>query len=110
MTKQSIPDTVKREVAEIIEQFNQSIGQPHMAQYVPRYSGRYLYLDRADFMDSPGKICRLTYSGDLTSWDFAIYKNSTNRYDPDEWLIPGLEHLDGTLEGAMKAGLEAYPV
>ncbi len=32
-----------------------------------------------------------------------------NRYDPDEWMFPGSGYLDGTVEGAMKAGLEAYP-
>ena len=28
----------------------------------------------------------------------------------DEWMFPGNQYLDGTIEGAMKAGLEAYPV
>lgn len=32
-----------------------------------------------------------------------------NRYDPNEWFFPGSGYLDGTVEGAMKAGLEAYP-
>jgi hypothetical protein len=32
------------------------------------------------------------------------------RYDPDEWFFPGSEFVDGTLQGAMKAGLEAYPI
>ncbi len=26
-----------------------------------------------------------------------------------EWLFPGFNHVDGTVEGAMKAGMEAYP-
>ena len=26
-----------------------------------------------------------------------------------EWMIPGIGQFDGTVEGAMKAGLEAYP-
>ena len=30
-------------------------------------------------------------------------------YDAEEWFFPGEEHIDGTIEGAMKAGLEAYP-
>ena len=60
-------------------------------------------------MGNQGPICRLTYTGDLNSWEFAIYKYSDNRYDPDEWMIPGIGQFDGTVEGAMKAGLEAYP-
>jgi hypothetical protein len=27
-----------------------------------------------------------------------------------EFFFPGTEHLDGTIEGAMRAGVEAYPV
>jgi len=38
-----------------------------------------------------------------------IYKYSDNCYDPLEWMIPGLGYLDGTFEGALKAGQEAYP-
>lgn len=60
-------------------------------------------------MGDPRQICRLTYTGNVNDWKFAIYKYSDNRYDPDEWMIPGLGHLDGTIEGAMKAGLEVYP-
>ena len=109
MAKKSIPNDVKAQVEKIIEQFNQNIGQPSMASYVARYRGNYLYLDRADFAGDSRQICRLTYTGNVNNWEFAIYKYSSNRYDPDEWMIPGLAHLDGTIEGAMKAGLEAYP-
>ena len=42
-------------------------------------------------------------------WEFAIFKYSDERYDPDEWLFPGSEHVDGTIEGAMQAGMAAYP-
>jgi len=38
-----------------------------------------------------------------------VPKYSDERYDPDEWMFPGAESLDGTIEGALKAGLEAYP-
>ena len=109
MTKKSIPNEVKAQVATIVERFNKDVGKQYMAEYVPRYRGNHLYLDRVDFMRKSGQICRLTYTGDFSNWDFAIYKSSDNRYDPDEWLIPGLGQLDGTIEGAMRAGLEAYP-
>ncbi len=109
MTKKSIPDEVKAQVATIIEQFNQEVGQQYMVKYVPRYRGNHLYLDRINFIGKQGPICRLTYNGDINSWDFAIYRYSKNRYDPDEWMIPGIGHFDGTVEAAMKTGLEAYP-
>jgi len=51
----------------------------------------------------------LEYAGNIDNWDFAIYKYSNERYDPDEWFFTGAGYVDGTVEGAMKAGLEAYP-
>ena len=109
MAKKSIPNQVKAEIATVIDRFNQEVCQQYMTTYVPRYRGNYLYLDRVNFMGNQGPICRLTYTGDLNSWEFAIYKYSKNRYDPDEWMIPGIGLFDGTVEGAMKVGLEAYP-
>jgi hypothetical protein len=47
--------------------------------------------------------------GSIDNWDFAIFKYSDERYDPEEWFFTGANQVDGTVEGAMKAGLEAYP-
>jgi len=46
----------------------------------------------------------------MNEWGFAIFKWSSERYDNDECMFPGSEHVDGTIEGAMLAGLHAYPV
>ena len=97
-----IPEDVKAQVAAIVNQFNEKLS-PHQA-YSTRYKSNHLYLDRCD-----GPVCRLTYAGDITDWEFAIYKFSSERYDADEWMFPGSEHLDGTILGALKAVLEAYP-
>jgi hypothetical protein len=45
----------------------------------------------------------------MQHWEFAIYKYSDGRYDPEEWMFDGMEEVDGTIEGAMRAGLKAYP-
>ena len=45
----------------------------------------------------------------MAEWDFAIYRYSKERYDPDEWFFPGAELVNGTVEGALRAGMEAYP-
>lgn len=45
----------------------------------------------------------------MDNWEFAIFKHSDERYDAEEWFFPGAGWMDGTIEGAMKAGLEAYP-
>lgn len=103
-----IPHAIKTQVAERIAAFNREILQDPHVSYRPRYQGAFLYLDRCDY-GQVGRICRLQYTGALDDWDFAIYKYSDARYDPDEWLFPGAEELDGTIEGAMRAGLAAYP-
>jgi len=46
----------------------------------------------------------------MDDWDFTIYKYSTEKYDPEEWFFPGEEFVDGTVTGAMKAGMAAYEI
>ena len=55
------------------------------------------------------KLGRLKYNGQIDNWDFAVFKYSRESYDPDEWMFPGAEELDGTIEGALKAGIQIYP-
>ena len=107
-TPRGIPDEVKTDVAAMVEHFNTAVIRNPLCLYVPRYKGKYLYLDRRDY-GRLSPICRLEYTGHMQKWSFAIYKYSDELYDAEEWFFPGEEHVDGTLEGAMKAGLEAYP-
>lgn len=57
------------------------------------------------------KIGRLEWTGDMESWNFAVFRYSNERYDDGEALffMPGASLLDGTIEGAMKAGHKIYP-
>jgi hypothetical protein len=103
-----ISDAVKTRVATIVEHFNTAVIRNPHCLYVPRYRGKFLYLDRQDY-GRVSPICRLEYTGKMEDWSFAIYKYSDERYDAEEWFFPGAEHVDGTIEGAIKAGLEAYP-
>jgi hypothetical protein len=102
-----IPKKVKEEVHQIVDQFNRSVLSDSGRRFVARMKGKFLYLDRDNF-GTTGQICRLEYTGEMDRWEFAIYKYSSSRYDPDEWIFPGAHLVDGTIEGAMKAGLEAY--
>jgi hypothetical protein len=107
-TARGIPDEVKTDVATLVAHFNTTAIRNPQCVYVPRYKGKFLYLDRMDY----GRLhptCRLEYTGDMQAWAFAIYKYSDERYDVEEWFFPGAGHVDGTIAGAMKAGLEAYP-
>jgi len=103
-----IPDAIKTQVEDRITVFNRGVLQDPNVSYQPRYRGAFLYLDRCDY-GQISSICRLRYMGTLDHWEFAIFKYSDERYDPDEWMFPGSEHVDGTIEGAMRAGMAAYP-
>ena len=104
-----IPKHVRDQVDLEIHDFNHRIIKDPDCFYVSRYSGSYLYLDRHNY-GPVSPIARLKYQGEMRNWEFAIYKYSKERFDPDEWFFPGVQHIDGTVEGAMKAGLEAYPL
>src|SRR5918996_2157299 len=103
--RQSIPDDIKSQVDAIVATFNTRVIRDPNRYYCTRYRGNHLYLDRLDYGMVKAR-CRLTYTGPMDNWEFAIYKYSDERYDPDEWMFPGAGHIDGTIEGAMKAGLE----
>jgi hypothetical protein len=108
MTKRDIPDDVRQKVIESIAQFNRKNFPGGQIAYVGRFKGNCLYLDRDEY-GTRSQVCRLTYKGKPDNWDFAIFKYSSEQYDPDEWMFPGSDKVDGTVEGAMWAGLEAYP-
>lgn len=119
--KQPIPIEIQEEVQKLIDEFNKSelkdstsllsafFPKKIKRGYSARFKGRYLYLDRTDRYE-PLPICRLTWNGSMDDWDFAIYKYSSEKYDPEEWFFPGEEFVDGTVTGAMKAGMVAYEI
>jgi len=108
MARKTIPDDVKAEVQAIIDRFNQDVVKQPNRYFVMRIRGRYVYLDRKDG-GIVSQVGRLTHTGDMDDWEFTIFKWSTERYDPDEWFFPGSQHIDGTIEGALRACMEAYP-
>ncbi len=121
MPKASVPPEIQAEVQKLIDEFNRvnlkestSLSNAFFPSkkkrgYSVRFKGKYLYLDRTDRIE-PLPICRLTWNGKMDNWDFAIYKYSSNKYDPEEWFFPGEEFVDGTVTGAMKAGMVAYEI
>lgn len=108
MPKSANTQDVQTQVETIVAEFNRTHFRQPERGYQARFRGRFLYLDRCD-LGEPFQVCRLAYQGKLDNWDFAIYRHSKERYDPDEWF-PGSQFVNGTLQGAMKAGLAAYPV
>jgi hypothetical protein len=108
MARRAIPAEVQRQVEQIVEGFNRKVLSRRSVRYVPRLKGSFLYLDREQ-AGTLGPICRLKYTGSMDGWEFAIFKYSSGTYDAHEWIFPGSEFIDGTVEGALKAGMAAYP-
>jgi len=102
-----ITDKIKKEVEEIVKAFNKE----HKSKFQVRYRGRFLYLDKVTtkyFRTVTSQVGRLEFGGDMESWSFSVFKYSSETYDPNEWFFPGRGELDGTVEGALRAGLEIY--
>ena len=118
--KPVIPMEVQEEVLKIVEEFNRKTftGEQHpifkvlfgetKRGFAARFKGKFLYLDRTD-RGRPSEVCRLTWNGKMDNWGFAICRQSRG-YDPNERMFTGAGHVNGTVEGAMKAGMEAYPM
>lgn len=77
----------------VVEQFNRKDLEDTGSCYIPRFKGKYLYLD-GDDSGEVGHICRLEYAGPKRGWYFAIYKYSDDRFDEDDWFFPGNELVD----------------
>ncbi|MBN3035595.1 MAG: hypothetical protein JW861_08410 [Bacteroidales bacterium] len=109
MKKAIIPADIQEKANRIIDRFNESVFQKGSEnQYHAKFQGAFLYLYRREG-DADGPVARLTYTGDFERWEFAIFRWSVERYDPGEDEFPGFQYLDGTIEGAIKAGHAAYP-
>jgi len=107
MKQKAIPDNIREQIADIVDQFNQKSSRSD-CYYETRFRGKFLYLDRCDYGITT-KIGRLTYTGAMDTWKFAIYKWSNEKYDADDWMFPGADKANGSIEGGMLAGLLAYP-
>ncbi len=105
----SIPIPVQKKVTSEVKNYNKKYLKKKNCKYVARFENDYCYLDRIDY-GKYGEICRLKYDPEDDSWDFAIFKWSSEQYDPDECFFPGAELVDGTVSGAMAAGMKAYPI
>ncbi len=107
MAKQSIPVEVKQQANEIVDRFNHEIIRDAHRFFVPRYKRLYVYLDRRDG-NTVSQRGRIKYTGAMDEWEFAIFKYSSETYDPDEWMFPGSQYLNGAVEGALRACAAAY--
>jgi hypothetical protein len=132
MKKQVIPTNIQTAIQQIVDNYNKS----NKTGYMVNFKGKYCYLSRMDNRDKERdafltaakmlglpsnllnqqatvetKIGRLEWTGDMENWNFAVFLYSKERYDDGEALffMPGSNLLDGTIEGAMRAGHKIYP-
>lgn len=117
----AIPLEIQAEVQKLVDEFNRKnfkevdprlrmiLGDNVNRGYTARFKGKFLYLDRVE-RRKPSPICRITRTGAMDKWDFAIYKYSDENYDTEEWFFTGAEKVDGTVTGAMEAGMAAHPI
>jgi hypothetical protein len=97
-----VPQNVKDEVLEILEKFNKK----HKTSFQIGFRANYAYLSTIGYVET--KIARLRYTEDMDKWGFDVFKYSREFYDPDEFMFPGAEELDGTIEGALRAGIHLH--
>jgi hypothetical protein len=104
-----IPIKIQCQLIERTTMFSNQYLTQSKCRYICDARGKFIYLMRIWVDGSIERIGRLTYNGDTEKMSFAIFKYSTEKYDSSA-SFPGNHLLDGTIEGAMKAGLKAYPV
>jgi hypothetical protein len=100
-----LTDALKERVEQEVLEYNTANG----TNYFVKFRSAFVYLARIDRNGKTSKIGRLKYIPESDKWDFAVFKYSTEVYDPNEWFFPGQEFLDGTITGAMEAGMKIYP-
>jgi hypothetical protein len=107
MNIKTIPPEVKREVEEQVEIFNIKELYPMNRAYFVRFRGRFAYFYKDDG-NGLRPVCRIKHNGKMTNWEFAIFKWSSERYDSEDTWYPGFVFVDGTVQGALMAGLKAF--
>lgn len=104
-----VPIVLQGELGDRANAFNKKVLPKARYKYFPDARGKFIYIGRLWPNGSFQRLGRLTYEGDLENMEFAIFKFSAGKYDPKERWFPGAQHLDGTIEGALKALTEAFP-
>ncbi len=103
----SIPQDIKLKIKDIVKQFNEKQFSEKKLNYNIEVEGPYIYFKVAyDGQLTP--ILRAIYTGDEKTWKFEIFQSASGKYVSTEEDFPGRKYLDGSFEGAMKAGIETY--
>jgi hypothetical protein len=104
-----IPDHVRSSLQDRLETHARTAWNERCAEVHVRFRGEYAYIDAIEsdpwimpgtseeekdqLRQTPVKLCRLAWTGDMDSWGFAFYKYSDDRYEPSMTL-------DGSMAGS----------
>jgi hypothetical protein len=104
-----IPEDVKEAIAQRVFDFNKA----HQSAFQVVFKGKFCFLSKVTRSfwgkEIETKLGRLEWTGDVENWAFAVFRYGREFYDPNEFMFNGAQEIDGTIEGAMRAGFELYP-
>ena len=111
MKENAISKEIEITINNRVKTFNEKyLPKNAVGHCIANVKGKFIYIHyfypKNKRLDPVG---RLTYNGDLDDMPFAIFKYSSESYSFNEFF-PGQEHLNGTIEGALKAVLKAYEI
>ena len=94
----SIPEYARHALEDRLETHARTAWTERCAGVNVRFRGKYAYVDVFDgdpwlmpgstteekeqIRETSVKMCRLTWTGDMDSWEFAFHKYSDGRYEP----------------------------
>lgn len=103
---ETIPKNIMDQTIEAVKKFNEKQFLEGDMEYLANIDGKYVYL-KMRRKKSLSPIARIEFTGDPKGWKFAVYNPSTESFSEDA-KFPGAEYIDGSVEGAMKAGVSAF--
>ena len=121
MAKSSV---ISKEIKEQVQQIVTDYNAANKVRYVVSFKGGFCYFSRMDkrpmlinilskFFKNSGpneqesQLARLKWTGNMDSWDLAIFLYSKETYTTDYWGFPGSEKFRGTVQSLMECNL--YP-
>jgi len=94
----SIPEITRRQLTDRLETHARTAWNERCERVDIRFRGEYAYVDalqkdpwispsadeqeEEQIRETPVKLCRLTWTGNADSWEFAFYKYSNEQYEP----------------------------
>lgn len=105
----TVPILIQGELGRRAKDFSEQIQDGY--RYLADARGRFIYLCRMKPEDKFYiRLGRLTYEGGTENMKFVLCNSSTGKYDSKLQNFRGVECLDGTIEGALRAIVKAYPI